>query len=74
MTLSLAVSGLGVVAAILAAWFWLRAALVSVPDNIDTFIAALQRASRFNAYGAWCAVVGALCAALLFAQEAVTHL
>ena len=60
-------------AAILAAWFWLRAALVSVPDNIDIFIAALQRASRFNAYGAWCAVVGISCAALLFAQQAASY-
>ena len=74
MTFNLVVSGIGVVAAILAAWFWLRAALVSVPDNQDTFIAALQRASRFNAYGAWSAVVGALCAALLFARQAASYL
>ena len=69
MTINTAVSGLGVVAGVVAAYWWLRASLVDMPDNIDTFIAALQLASRFNAYGATAAVVGALCAAFLFARQ-----
>ena len=74
MSFNLIVSGIGALAAILAAWFWLRAALVPVPDDIDTFIQALQRASQFNTYGAAAAVVGALCAAVLFARQAATEL
>ena len=54
---------------VLAAYWWLRASLVKVPDNIDTIVAALQRASRLNAYGAGAAVVAALCAAFLFARQ-----
>ena len=46
MTINAIVSGLGVVATLLAASLWLRASLVPLPDNIDTFIGALQRASR----------------------------
>jgi hypothetical protein len=36
----------------IAAAFWLRAALITVPDNIDTFVTELQRAGRWNAAGA----------------------
>ena len=69
MTINAVVSGLGVVASVLAASLWLWASLIPVPDNIDTFIGALQRASRLNAYGASAAAVFALCAAFLFARQ-----
>ena len=52
MTINAVVASLGAGASILAAALWLWASLVLVPDNIDTFISALQRASRLNAYGA----------------------
>ena len=59
MTINTIISGAGALAALVAAYWWLRASLVDVPDNIDTIIAALQLASCFNAYGAIAAVVGA---------------
>ena len=69
MGINTAVSGLGVVASVVAASFWLWASRVTVPDNIDTFIAALQRASRLNSYGAAAASMAALCAAFLFSRQ-----
>ena len=69
MTINTIVAGVGVVASVLAAGLWLWASLVPVPDNIDTFIDALQRASRLNAYGAAAAAVAALCAAFLFSRQ-----
>jgi flagellar biosynthesis/type III secretory pathway M-ring protein FliF/YscJ len=38
-------------------------------SNIDTFIGELQRASRWNAYGALAASIAALCAAYTFARQ-----
>ena len=67
--MSVLVSGIGVVASLLAAFFWLWASLVTIPDNQDTFIAALQSASRLNAYGALSACVAAASAAFLFARD-----
>ena len=69
MTINVVVAGLGVVASVVAASLWLWASLVPVPDDIDTFIGALQRASRLNAFGAGAAAVAALCAAVLFARQ-----
>ena len=69
MTINAVVAGVGAVAGILAAALWLWASLVPVPDNIDTFISALQRASRLNAYGAAAAAVAALCATFLFVRQ-----
>ncbi len=69
MTINAVVAGLGTVAGSLAAALWLWASLIPVPDNIDTFIGALQQASRLNAYGAGAAAVGALCATFLFARQ-----
>lgn len=60
------VSGVGAVAALFAAVLWFYASIIQVPDNIDTFIAALQRVSRVNAYGAMFATVAAVCASILF--------
>jgi len=61
MSWNLIVGGAGAFFTFLAAAFWLRASLVTVPDNIDTFISVLQRIGRLNAYGAACASVAALC-------------
>ena len=69
MTINAVVAGLGAVAGLLAAALWLWASLVPVPDNIDTFIGALQRASRLNAYGGGAAAMAALCASFLFARQ-----
>jgi len=60
-TLTTVVGSVGTIAALLAAIFWLWASLVHVPDNVDTFIAALQWASRLNSYGAMAASVAAIC-------------
>jgi hypothetical protein len=59
-------AGLGAVSSLGAAGFWLRASLIPVPDNQDTFIAALQRASRVNAIAAAFAAAASMCAAYAF--------
>ena len=69
MSIDMVVAGVGAVAGITAAAFWLWASLVNIPDNMDTFIAALQWASRLSAYGAGAASLGALCAAFLFGRQ-----
>ena len=69
MTTNTVVAGIGAAAALVAAGFWRWASLVTVPNNIDTFIGALQWIGRLNAYGAMAAVVGALCATYLFARQ-----
>ena len=63
------VSGTGTLASLFAAVFWLWASLVPVPDNMDTFIDALQQIAQLNAYGAGSAVVAALSATVLFARQ-----
>ena len=70
MLCNLVITGIGAVAALVAAVFWLWASLVSVPADMDTFIGELQRASRLNAKGAAAAFVAALCATFLFARTA----
>ncbi len=56
----------GIAASLLAAGLWLWASLITVPDNIDTIVAELQRIGRINAGAAGAAVVAALCAAYSF--------
>ncbi len=68
-TLDLLIGTLGVLAAIAAGGLWLYASLITVPDNIDTIVGEMQRIGRWNAYGAWAAVVGALCAAYVFGRN-----
>jgi hypothetical protein len=58
------IGGIGVVATALAAALWFWASLLEVPDNIDTFIGALQTISRVNAWGAFAASMAAACAAI----------
>ncbi len=53
--------------AIVAGVFWLWGALITVPDNIDTFISVLlQKIGRLNAGAATSAALGAICGAYLF--------
>ncbi len=56
-------SGAGALAGIIAAGCWWYAAWLPVPENQDTFIAALQLISRWNSYGASASAVAALCVA-----------
>ncbi len=69
MTANTVVSGLGAVASGISAAFWLAASLAPVPENMDTFIDALQRASGLNAYAAGAAFVAALCVTYLFVRQ-----
>ncbi|GMV63985.1 MAG: hypothetical protein AMXMBFR74_31520 [Parvibaculum sp.] len=57
------ITALGVLFSLLAAGFWFCASVLDVPDNIDTFIDALRKISRMNAFGALSAALAALCAA-----------
>ncbi len=49
-----------------AGFFW--ASVIPVPDNLDTFITALQWISRINAIAAICATMAAVCAAYSFVK------
>ena len=60
------VAGIGTVAALVAAFFWFWSSMITVPDNIDTFIGELQRISRLSSYGAIAAGVAAICGAIWF--------
>ncbi len=60
------VTGVGAVSAAVAAGLWFWASIVNVPDNIDTFIEALQKIGRLNAYGAGAACVASICGLILF--------
>ena len=44
------------------------ASVIPVPDNLDTFITALQWISRINAIDAICATMAAVCAAYSFVK------
>jgi len=68
-TLDVVIGALGIFAALAAATLWWWASVIEVPDNIDTFIAELQRISRINAWGARPATIAALCAAYASARD-----
>lgn len=51
---------------LIAAGFWLASALVTVPDNQDTFIAALQKIALLNSMGATGASAAAISALVLW--------
>ncbi len=65
------VTGVGIIAALAAAAFWLLSSLNAVPNNQDTFIIALQKMLRLNSYAAMAAAVAAICAlgVFLFGQK-----
>ena len=74
-TLTFVVGTVGSIAAIAAAFFWLWASRIRVPNDIDNFIGVLQRVSKLNAYGALAASVAALCGLLvLWFGRQVSHL
>ena len=64
-----AFSGAGAVAGVIAAACWSYAARLPVPENQDSFIAALQLISEWNSYGAGASAVTALCVAAVFIGE-----
>ena len=61
--LDYAVAVVGVIASLTAAVLWFWGSLIPVPDNVDTFIAELQRIGRLNGWGAVAASIAAVCAA-----------
>ena len=69
--LDVIVSGIGAVAVLVAAVFWFWASKVEVPNNIDTFIDVLKKISRLNANAALTAMVGAICALVLFLNSII---
>ena len=68
--LELVIAGLGVVAGVVAGMLAIWASRIRVPDNIDTFIDALQRAGQLNSFAAIAAAVSALCALAVFVVRA----
>ncbi len=68
MSFNVLISGIGAFAALVAAVFWIWSSRVHIPDNIDTFIPALQRASQLSSVAAIAAAVAAICGAILFAR------
>ena len=62
-------SGVAAIAALSAATFWFWSASIEIPTNIDTFIVALQHASRLSSYAATSAGVAAICAVIHFVDE-----
>jgi hypothetical protein len=68
-TIDKAIGAIGAMSSILAAAFWLRSAVISVPDNIDTIVRELQRIGWWNSAAAQAAVVASLCAAWLFVKQ-----
>jgi hypothetical protein len=60
------IGGIAVLASVLAAGLWFWASMLEVPDNIDTFIAALQRIGHINAWAAFAAGIAATCAAFIW--------
>ena len=58
-----------VVGGLIAAAFWLASAHVTVPDNQDSFIAALQRIGKLNSIGAAGASAAAIAALVLWATS-----
>jgi hypothetical protein len=68
-TIDKVIGAIGAVSSILAAAFWLRSALIDVPNNIDTIVRELQRIGWWNSAAAQAAVVASLCAAWLFIRQ-----
>ena len=69
MNIKTSISGLGALTGVVASACWFYAAWLPVPENQDTFIAALQLISRWNSYGAGASAVAALCVAAMFVGE-----
>jgi hypothetical protein len=67
--LLLAAKLIGALAALASAILWFWAASIRVPENQDTFIEALQRAGRINAFAAMATGVVAACGLIAFLLE-----
>ena len=65
-TLLTIIGSVGVVATALAAAFWFLASVLEVPDNIHTFLSALQRVSQINAWAASASGAAAVCAFVIW--------
>jgi hypothetical protein len=68
-TIDKVIGAIDALSSILAAAFWLRSAVIDVPDNIDTIVRELQRIGWWNSAAAQAAVVASLCAAWLFVKQ-----
>ena len=68
-TIDKVIGAIGALSSMAAAAFWLRSAVINVPDNIDTIVRELQRISWWNSAAAQAAVVASLCAACLFVGQ-----
>ena len=64
--IALVLKAVVVVGGLIAAAFWLASANVTVPDNQDGFIAALQRIGKLNSIGAAAASAAAIAALALW--------
>ena len=58
-----------VVGGLIAAAFWLASARVTVPDDQDSFLTALQRIGKLNSIGAAGASAAAIAALVLWAMS-----
>lgn len=56
----IAIRALIAITALLAAGFWLRSALIKVPNNIDTIVDELQRIGSWNSMAAFASCAAAL--------------
>lgn len=56
---------LAALSSLVAASFWIWSSRVEIPNNMDTFIAALQLANRLSGYAALAAAVAAFCGLFL---------
>jgi hypothetical protein len=65
-TVHLVLTGVGAFATLIAAINWLQASRIQVPDNIDTFIPALQSISMMNAPERRRQHIAAACGFVLF--------
>ena len=58
-------AALGALASLTAASFWISSSMINIPNNLDTFIEALQLASRLSGYAALAAAAAAFCGLFL---------
>lgn len=62
-------TGIGALAALVAAGFWLWASLAPVSDSIDALVADMQFIAVLNAIAAGATFVAAVCGAVLFGRR-----
>ena len=57
---------IGAISALIAAGFWFRSTMVSMPDRLDAIAVELQRVGRWNAWAAGATRISALSQCLHF--------